>query len=93
MIAVILWISRAAIHAPKITPVGDRDAQIGDLPPEFVVKGHLHGRRESKKSLTCPRQQALLRLLKVIPSVRDMLLLCEPSSSDSPPKKAKARIR
>src|SRR5579859_2153806 len=40
MVAVILGIGGAAVHAAEVAAVRDRDAQVGDLPTEFVVKGH-----------------------------------------------------
>ena len=40
MIAVIFRVSRAAVDAPEIAAVRDRNAQVGDLPSEFVEKSH-----------------------------------------------------
>src|SRR5580658_1747606 len=40
MVAVILGVGRATVHAAEIAAVRDRDAQVGDLPPEFVEKSH-----------------------------------------------------
>ncbi len=40
VIAVILRIGRAAIDAAKVAAVRNRDAQVRDLPAEFVVKRH-----------------------------------------------------
>jgi hypothetical protein len=37
---VILGIRRTAIDAAKIAAIGDGDAQIGDLAPEFVEERH-----------------------------------------------------
>jgi hypothetical protein len=40
MIAVIFRIGRAAIDAPEIAPIRDRNAQVRNLPPKFIVKRH-----------------------------------------------------
>src|SRR6267154_1021554 len=40
VIAIIFRIGRAAIHAAEIAAVGHRDAQVGNLAPEFVVQEH-----------------------------------------------------
>src|SRR5262245_46101518 len=40
MIAIIFRIGRPAIYAPEITPVRYRNAQVRDLPPEFVSQIH-----------------------------------------------------
>jgi hypothetical protein len=40
MLSIILRISRAAIHTPKIAPIRDRDTQVGNRSPEFVAKSH-----------------------------------------------------
>jgi hypothetical protein len=40
VIAVVLGVGGAAVHATKITAIGDGDAQVGDLAPKFVVQGH-----------------------------------------------------
>jgi hypothetical protein len=40
VIAVIFGIGGTAVDAAEITAVRDGDAQVGDLAPEFVVKGH-----------------------------------------------------
>src|ERR1700732_3952057 len=40
MLAVVFWVRRAAVHAAEIAAVGNRNAQVGDLPAEFVLKGH-----------------------------------------------------
>jgi hypothetical protein len=42
VVAVILRIGRAAIHAAKIASIRDRNSQIRNLSPEFVVKRHRH---------------------------------------------------
>jgi hypothetical protein len=38
---VILRVRRAAIDAPEIAAVGDRDAQVGNLAAVFVEERHL----------------------------------------------------
>src|SRR6266481_2277256 len=40
VIAIIFRIGRAAIDAAEIAAVGHRDAQVGNLAPEFVVQEH-----------------------------------------------------
>ena len=41
MVAIIFRIGGAAVDAAEIAAIRDRDAQVGDLPAEFVVKGHV----------------------------------------------------
>ena len=41
MLAIIFRVGGAAVHATEIAAIGDRDAQVGDLPAEFVVKRHV----------------------------------------------------
>ena len=41
MIAIIFRVGGAAVHATEIAAIRDRDAQVGDLPSEFVVKRHV----------------------------------------------------
>ncbi len=40
VVAVIFRIGGTAIDAAEIAAVRDRNAQVSDLPAEFVVKGH-----------------------------------------------------
>jgi len=40
VVAVIFRVGGAAIDAAEIAAVRDGDAQVGDLPTEFVMKGH-----------------------------------------------------
>jgi hypothetical protein len=40
VIAVIFGIGRAAINAPEVATVRDRNPQVGDLPAKFIEKGH-----------------------------------------------------
>src|SRR5580704_468359 len=40
VVAVIFRVGRAAVDAAEIAPVRDRNTQVGDLPAEFVEKGH-----------------------------------------------------
>jgi hypothetical protein len=40
VVAIVFRVGGAAVDTAKIAAVRDRDAQVGDLPVEFVVKGH-----------------------------------------------------
>jgi hypothetical protein len=40
VVAIIFRVSRTAIDAPEVAAVGYRNTQVGNLAPEFVVKGH-----------------------------------------------------
>jgi len=40
VVAIVLGVGGAAIDAAEVTTVSDRDAQVGDLAAETVVKGH-----------------------------------------------------
>jgi hypothetical protein len=53
VVAVIFGVCGTAIDTAKVAAVGNRDAEIGDLAPEFVVKGHgslRTARLETKKA-------------------------------------------
>jgi hypothetical protein len=41
VIAIVFRVGGTAIDATEIAAVGDRDAEVGDLAAETVVKGHL----------------------------------------------------
>ncbi len=43
VLAVIFGVGGAAIDAAEVAAIGDRDAQVGDLASELVVKRHQHG--------------------------------------------------
>src|SRR5579872_349243 len=55
---IVLGVRGTAIDAAKVAAVGHRNAEIGDLPPEFVVQGHIRFGffaprwRDAKKSKT-----------------------------------------
>lgn len=40
VVAIVFRVGRAAVNAAKIAAIRDGDAQVGDLPAEFVVKDH-----------------------------------------------------
>src|SRR6266404_5191694 len=40
VVAIVFRVSGAAVNAPEVAAVRDGDAQVSDLPAEFVLKGH-----------------------------------------------------
>jgi hypothetical protein len=40
VVAIVFRVGRAAVDATEIAAVRNRNAQVGDLPAEFVMKGH-----------------------------------------------------
>src|ERR1700676_5300420 len=58
VIAVVFRIGRSAVHAAEVAAVRNRDAQVRNLPAEFIVKGH-----EVVPSPRCINKKAQIRML------------------------------